>query len=48
MQKIEKLINDVDLREKMGEASRQKALTMSWSKVAQNYVALYRQIRDKN
>jgi glycosyltransferase involved in cell wall biosynthesis len=48
VQKIEKLINDVDLREKMGEASRQKALTMSWSKVAQNYVALYRQIRDKN
>ena len=43
-EKIEKLINDSELRIKMGERSRQKALEMSWKKVAGKYFELYRTI----
>ncbi len=46
VQKIERLINSSKLREKMGQISRQKALDMSWSKIARQYVALYKQEQD--
>ena len=46
VQKIERLINSSKLREKMGQISRQKALNMSWSKIARQYIALYKQEQD--
>ena len=39
--KLEKLIKDPELRKKMGEASRKKALEMSWEKVAKKYYQVY-------
>ena len=41
-EKIEKLILDGNLREKMGRESRQRALRMSWENVAKKYVELYK------
>jgi len=40
--KIELLFNDPELRKKMAENSRQKALKMSWQKVAESYYNLYK------
>jgi uncharacterized protein (TIRG00374 family) len=40
-EKIEKLINNSELREKMGENSRKKALELSWKNVAENYKKFY-------
>ena len=45
--KIEILIQDEDLRKRMGEESRRKAEGMSWEKVAREYFDLYRQINQK-
>lgn len=42
--KIEILLKDADLRKKMGEASRKKAETMSWGKVAKEYLDLYNKL----
>jgi glycosyltransferase involved in cell wall biosynthesis len=39
--KLEKIINNSELRKKMGEASRKKALEMSWEKVAKKYYQTY-------
>ena len=39
--KLEKIINDFELKKKMGEASRKKALEMSWEKVAKKYYQAY-------
>lgn len=46
-QKIELLINDNDLRQKMGLASREKAQKMSWANVAQEYYNLYQSVSVK-
>lgn len=43
-EKIEKIINDKDLRESMSHASRQLAETMSWAKVANQYFELYKKL----
>ena len=40
-EKIEKLINNSELRESMGENSRKKALGMSWESVAGKYKKVY-------
>jgi len=40
-EKIEILINDEALRETMGQKSREKALELSWKKVADKYVGVY-------
>ena len=40
--KIEKLIKDPELRKIMGEASRKKALEMSWDEVAKKYYEVYK------
>lgn len=45
-EKIEKLINDENLRERMGELSRQRALEMSWKNVAEKYVKLYKDAKE--
>ncbi len=42
--KIEKLLNSPEKREKMGEASRVRALKLSWQNVAKEYYALYENI----
>lgn len=47
-EKIEKLINNSELKKKMGEASRQKALGLSWKKVAGEYYKLYSNLCLKN
>ena len=39
--KLEKLINNSELKNKMGEASRRRALEMSWEKVAKEYYQTY-------
>lgn len=41
-QKIELLISDNDLRQKMGLASRERAQKMSWENVAKKYYELYK------
>lgn len=43
--KIEILVKNEDLRKKMAEASRKKAETMSWGKVAKEYLDLYHRIK---
>ena len=43
-EKIEKIISDKNLRESMGQASRELAETMSWGKVAGQYFELYKKI----
>ena len=53
MEKIERFLLDKTLEEKMGKLSRQRALQLSWEKVAKQYVDLYektaklRMIRDE-
>ncbi|HEX8974723.1 MAG TPA: glycosyltransferase family 4 protein [Patescibacteria group bacterium] len=42
-EKLEKLIQDPDLRNKMGAESRKRAEKMSWENVAKEYVDLYQQ-----
>ena len=44
-EKIEKLINDKELCEKMGTASRKLAENMSWEKVAKEYFEIYKQTK---
>ena len=46
-QKIEIILKDEELRDRMGLASRQKAQEMSWENVAQKYYDLYRQVADE-
>lgn len=43
-EKIEIILKDDMLRQKMGLVSRQRAEKMSWEKVAQNYYILYKQV----
>ncbi|MDH4330661.1 MAG: glycosyltransferase family 4 protein [Candidatus Moranbacteria bacterium] len=43
-EKLEKIISDKELRLQMGQKSREKALEMSWEKVAQKYDELYGQL----
>ena len=40
--KLEKLIKNPELRKKMSEDSRRRALEMSWEKVAEEYYNLYK------
>jgi glycosyltransferase involved in cell wall biosynthesis len=44
-EKIEKLMNDPDLKKRMGEESRKKAEMMSWEKVAEGYFNLYKKLK---
>jgi glycosyltransferase involved in cell wall biosynthesis len=44
-EKIKKLMDDSELREKMAEISRKKALEMSWEKIAKEYLNLYKNIK---
>lgn len=46
--KIEILINNPELKNKLGEASRARALEMSWEKVAEKYYEEYEKIRKIN
>lgn len=43
-QKIEKIITNEKLQEKMSQKSREIALKMSWKKVAEEYFKMYKQI----
>lgn len=43
-EKIEKLINNSELKKKMGEYSRKKALELSWKNVAEKYCQLYKKV----
>lgn len=43
-EKVEKLLQDPKLREKMGKKSREKAESMSWEKVADEYHEMYKDI----
>lgn len=43
-QKLEKLINNPELKKRMGENSRKKALELSWEKVAKKYFNLYKEV----
>lgn len=43
-EKLEKLINNPELRKRMGENSRARALELSWKNVAEKYYALYEKI----
>ena len=45
--KIQHLIKNPELRNSMGEESRKKAESMSWQKVAQEYIELYKKIISK-
>jgi len=45
--KIEKLINDSDLKEKMSVASRHLAEKMSWENVAKEYFNLYKSVNNR-
>jgi len=44
--KIKILMRDENLRKRMGEASRKKAETMSWEKVASQYIKIYYKINE--
>ena len=46
-EKIKKIINDRDLRKSMGKESRRIAENMSWKKVADEYVKLYKKVSRK-
>jgi glycosyltransferase involved in cell wall biosynthesis len=41
-EKLEKLIDNPELRNEMGEKSRARALELSWEKVAKQYRELYK------
>jgi len=43
-EKIEKLISDESLREKMGQESRQRAEKLNWTNIAEQYYNLYKKI----
>jgi glycosyltransferase involved in cell wall biosynthesis len=43
-EKLEKIISEKDLREKMGQESRKIAESMSWEKVANQYFKLYENV----
>ena len=43
-EKLEILIQDVELKKRMGEASRKKAEGMSWEKVAERYINLIKKL----
>lgn len=43
-EKIKKIITDEKLREKMSQKSREIALRMSWKKVAEDYLKIYKQL----
>jgi glycosyltransferase involved in cell wall biosynthesis len=45
-EKLALLINDAPLRARFGEASRARALYMSWERVAQSYHALYQKVKN--
>ena len=47
-EKIIAILENNDLRVRLGENSRQKAETLSWEKVAENYQELYQKISEKN
>lgn len=47
-EKLEKLINNPELKKQMGIESRKLAETMSWHKVAGQYAEIYRSIRGSN
>lgn len=44
--KLEKLIVNKDLREKMGNANRKKAESLSWEKVSNQYIEVYKKVRN--
>jgi glycosyltransferase involved in cell wall biosynthesis len=44
-EKIKRLIDNPELRQKMAKESRKKALEMSWEKVAGEYVEIYNKIK---
>ena len=44
-EKIEKIVTNKNLQDSMGKASRELAETMSWGKVAEQYLDLYKQIK---
>lgn len=44
VEKLEKLMNDPDLLQKMGEASRRRAQNLSWENVAKEYFELYKKV----
>jgi len=46
-EKLAILLEDVDLRKKMSEKSREKALSLSWEKVAKEYIELYEEVFSK-
>ena len=43
---LEKLYNNRELVEKMGNASREKVRDLSWDKIAEQYIELYKQVND--
>ena len=43
---LEKLYNDRELAEKMGRASREKVRDLSWDKIAEQYIELYKKVDD--
>ncbi|OIQ04345.1 MAG: hypothetical protein COZ27_03715 [Candidatus Moranbacteria bacterium CG_4_10_14_3_um_filter_41_65] len=46
-EKLEKLIEDADMRKRFGEASRARAEKMSWGNVAKAYFDLYQNTKEK-
>jgi glycosyltransferase involved in cell wall biosynthesis len=46
--KLEKLINDKDLCQRLGHKSREVAENMSWEKVAKSYYAIYKKTENQN
>ena len=42
-EKLERLIQDTELRQRFGEASRRRAQTMSWANIARQYVSMYKE-----
>jgi len=43
---LEKLYNNKELGEKMGRASREKVRDLSWDRIAEQYIELYRKVDD--
>ena len=43
---LEKLYNNKELVEKMGRASREKVRDLSWDRIAEQYIELYRKVDD--